>query len=117
MKKILLALVLAASAHSVSAQLSSCQFHISRHSGVSCQFSNVPVQPQVVYVNPPAWTQATVFTNPPPVVVYQEPQVIYVYPAPTTVYIAPGMRVPELPYQPNPFIPYYNPNPYPRHRH
>ena len=97
----------------------SCQFQISRHSSISCQFGPYHRHPDVVIVrphqHPPAWTQSPVFTNPPPIVIYEQaPQVIYVHPGP--VYIAPGMRVPDLPYQPNPYMPYYNPNPYPRSR-
>ena len=115
MKKYLVAALIAASCLAASADQSSCQFQISRHSGISCQFSNHPnvvVVPSYPY--PPAWTQSPVFTNPPTVYIYQEPQVIYVQPQP--IYIAPGTRIPDLPYQPNPYIPYYNPNPYPRHR-
>lgn len=119
MRKIIVAVAMMAFIGVAAAQSQSCQFTISRHGAISCQFSSGPVyvQPGVLYqqtplviygqVPPPAWTQAPVFQQVPPVVIYQEPQVIYVQPQQ-------HYRGNDYPYQPNPNMPYYQPNPYKR---
>ena len=114
MKKIFTLILGSVISVSILAQTNTaCQFQISRYPGIACQIGNYP-PPVVVYqqnLPPPAWTQAPVYGGPPVVVYETGPQVVFVQPPVYYGNVYGGYGY-NLPYQPNPYMPGYNPRPY-----